>query len=546
MAQAFRSWVYKKYKGNKQALQNSWNDNNIDFSSIKIPTRTEEEKTDLFCFRDPSLCRKVIDYYIFRAELIASIVIYFCKIAKENDDNQSIVGVSFSYIGDEFSGAFFADEGFTSYKRGAVQNWSHHAFSKILDSSYVDFNYGFLLDFNRQPGGDAQPYSVLETIKMHGKLFITQDDTRTSLSTVTNLGKSETIKESIEIIKRNYCHDLLRGFVTMWGNQGSDTWWPVHNDVEWYMHPDILNTLREIRQISTKAFKTDRTYTGEVAVIIDEDGACYESIDINLRFPLFYLQKVYELGRIGAPYSTYIINDLAHSKMPKYKFYIFFNAFQLSKEEREIIKTKIQRNGNVILWVYAPGLIDDNHISVKNMEDITGIQLAKDDDQWGLNITITDYEHPITLDLPNYMRFGTDLQIGPIIYSNDKDAKELGKLIYHKGMSKTGFCIKKFSEWSSIFIGAPVIPAIILRNIARYAGVHVYSDSLDVLYANNSFLMIHSNYFPGKRNILLKRKTDIYDIFEKRIVAKNVKSFTDNLPPCTTKLYYIGNERIDF
>jgi len=113
-------------------------------------------------------------------------------------------------------------------------------------------------------------------------------------------------------------------------------------------------------------------------------------------------------------------------------------------------------------------------------------------------------------------------------------------LIYNQGRCKPGFCLKGFEDWTSIFIGAPVIPAQVLRNIARFARVHIYSDALDVLYANERFLAIHSKR-AGAREISLPRRADVYDVFGKREVARGVRRFVDFIPAYTTVLYYTGD-----
>jgi hypothetical protein len=259
-----------------------------------------------------------------------------------------------------------------------------------------------------------------------------------------------------------------------------------------------------------------------------------------------YLQKQYELGSVRSPYGFYLLDDLGHPDMPDYALYIFLNAFHLSQQEREMIERKVKRDGTVVVWVYAAGLIGEGGISGEYMEELTGIRCGVYVDQWVLNVTVTDYEHPLTVDLPVPMRFGTDYQIGPIVYADDVGVRVLGNLVYSRGMARPGFCVKEFEEWTSIFIAAPVIPAVLLRNIARYAGVHLYSDSLDVVYANNSFVAVHTNHKSGRRVIGLRKKADVYEVFEGREVAKNAMSFVEELPARTTKLYYIGDEEFQY
>lgn len=545
MLEAFSIWVRKKYQDNINLLRKNWNDKEVDFLTISIPTLEEDKYTDLFTFRDPNLSKKIIDYYHFRADLVAEDINFLCKAVRNSDPEKSIIGVAYGYVSDEFPGALFADEGFSDYERAIIQNWSHQSVSKILESRFVDYLRGFYPDYNRQAGEDAAPFSPIESFKLHDKLYINQDDTRTFLSINQKLGKSEDLKESINVIKRHFCDTLIRGSGNIWGNQGPGSWWPA-NDIEWYNHPELLKVIDSIWNISNQSLNVDRSFRGGIAIIVDEDSTCYQGISANLNHALFHYQKQLELGRIGTPYSIYLLNDLNNPNMPDYKFYIFINTFQLSEEEREIINRKVKKNNNIVIWVYAPGLLDESKISNVNMKNITGINLKTDKDNWGLRVTITNFEHPITGNLQSNTRFGTDYKIGPIIYSNDPEAITLGRLVYSRGMAKPGFTIKEFENWTSIFIGAPIIPATVLRNIAKYAGVHIYNDSLDVLYANNSFLCIHSNHKSGIRKIVLpKRANNIFDCFDKKIIAKHVNSFTLNLPKCTTKLFYIGEKNLN-
>ena len=229
--------------------------------------------------------------------------------------------------------------------------------------------------------------------------------------------------------------------------------------------------------------------------------------------------------------------------MKDYKLYIFLNTFYLSKDEREVINDRVKRNGNTILWIYASGFIDEYGASVENVSDLTGINMGVDMDKWGLNVAITNFDHPITSSLPTETWFGTDYHIGPIFYVDDPEAVTLGKLVYNQGRFKPGFAVKEFEDWTSIWVGAPVVPAKILRNISRYAGVHLYSESGDILSANKNFISlttIRSEY----KSFKLPRKTSVYDVFNNRVVCENVTEFTDYVPANTTKLYFLGNPQL--
>jgi hypothetical protein len=259
-------------------------------------------------------------------------------------------------------------------------------------------------------------------------------------------------------------------------------------------------------------------------------------------YPLTTKQKTYEFVRIGAPYHTYLLDDILYSpNIPEYKLYIFLNAYNLDVRRRDILKERVCNNGKLVLWVYAAGISDGNKLSAKNMSDIIGLNMMIDDEQWGLNVTVTNYDHPFTHDLETNLTFGTDNLVGPVVFCKDNEATTLGKLYYSNGRSEPGFCVRAFPNFTSVWIGAPMIPAKLIRNIARYAGVHIFNEQSDVLYANRDFVAIHTNR-SGKRHITLPLISDVIDVFEKRVVAKMARSFVDYVPANKTKLYYYGKE----
>ena len=89
--------------------------------------------------------------------------------------------------------------------------------------------------------------------------------------------------------------------------------------------------------------------------------------------------------------------------------------------------------------------------------------------------------------------------------------------------------------WTSIYSSAPILPAALLRNIARAAGCHIYSDGGDVVYANREFLGVYSPA-GGSRTIHLPERSDVTDLLTDKILRKTCAEFPVELPPNTTLL----------
>jgi hypothetical protein len=89
--------------------------------------------------------------------------------------------------------------------------------------------------------------------------------------------------------------------------------------------------------------------------------------------------------------------------------------------------------------------------------------------------------------------------------------------------------------WTSIYSSAPILPAALLRNIARAAGCNIYSDGGDVVYANREFLGVYSPA-GGGRKIHLPERSDVTDLLTDKTLAKNASDFSVDFPSNTTLL----------
>jgi len=323
--------------------------------------------------------------------------------------------------------------------------------------------------------------SVVDSVKLHGKLWFNEDDTRTHIAgpEAGNFGRAYNIEETLALLKRNFCNVMIKEVGEWWSD----------NTGGWYNHPQIVKCIAKMRKIMKFSQKFVSPIKG-ITIILDDKSLLYQKPGDELTRPLITKQVSCEYGRIGTPYHLYLVDDLKDPSMPDYKLYIFLNTFHLSSEQRKIIKQRVQVDGKTIVWMYAPGFVNKD-LSLKNSFDLTGIKLSLENIESDLHINITNFEHPITKELSKNTRFGTDNYIGPVFYCSDPDAITLGNLTYKFTIVKPGFCIKEFKDWTSIYIAAPYVPSNVLRGIAKFSGVHIFSEGEDILYVNrDSFLYI--------------------------------------------------------
>jgi len=533
MVRRFRMWLRQRY-GSVEQLQQAWSRNDIDFDNAGIPERIERLNTDIGFFKNPVRKTQVSDYYRFIGELAADVLIDFCRTAKENSDSSIICGGGYGGIMD-INVCAYLYFGFTT--AGGIK--------KVIESPHVDFYSTPYSYYSREIGaGDCSYMCVTESWRLHNKIRLGDNDTRTVLAEPFQkvFGRPDTVKDSIEILKRDFGQHLVRA---------SGGWWQHR----WLDHPALIRTMAKLNRISDLAMQYDRSLSDGIAMIVDEESLLYQRMTNMLIFKLLYEQRMKEFGRIGVPWHLYLLDDISHEEMPEYKVYVFLNAFFMDERKRKMIKEKLCRNNNILVWMYAPGFQNEAGFSIQNMELLTGIKIEYKNIAANAEIKIVDFSHPVTEDIiPEsgdsffgvrrmFEWSGTSSHghmdhtgvVEPVFYVNDPDAKILGKII---SINRPGFVIKEMEGWTSIYSAAPMLSAKILRNICRYAGIHIYLETEDLLYANKHFVVVHTKQ-NGKKIIKLPVKADVYEIFDNRIIGKGISQFEEYLPANVTAIYFL-------
>jgi hypothetical protein len=209
--------------------------------------------------------------------------------------------------------------------------------------------------------------------------------------------------------------------------------------------------------------------------------------------------------------------------------------------------------GRTALWFYAPGYINSDHeeavVSADNMTDLTGFHFGLGRSYWAPFMHLTDFAHPITQGLSQDLFWGTTRSIAPIFHLADPEARVLGEVVYGLGRCQPGLGIKTVrpaasaEPWTSVYLATPTVPPSVLRGIARHAGVHLYSEAGDVLYATHDLLSVHT-VAGGARTFQLPRRVEVvYDLFNERLLAGDAAQFSVELAPASTALYFTGQAR---
>jgi hypothetical protein len=208
-----------------------------------------------------------------------------------------------------------------------------------------------------------------------------------------------------------------------------------------------------------------------------------------------------DLAGIGAPVRVFLLSDLLHKDFPiaDIRLAVFLNAFMLTDELRQAVKTKVQTGGRTVAWIFAPGLLDADSCtdgpctpSAPMASELVGLPLAMDVAEAPMEtkfVSQTTTSAPTIIPPLASSSYGHALgTVAPRLSCVDEDGSDeplvvLGR--YTQGhndttVSKISICYRSStstaSNYKAVFIGAPRPPLLFWRSLAKSAGVFLYTD----------------------------------------------------------------------
>lgn len=543
---AFRTWLKEKY-GTDAALRKAWNNNSVTLATASVPSIAARSETEFGSILSAGENRQAIDYELFMGEMKTDAMLYFTKIAKKATNNRLIVGTYAGYLLNVINYDMAASTSQTDFQR-------------VLESEYIDFitcpwNYS-----EREIGYSGDYMSAADSVTVHGKLYIAEDDNRNHTTKMfdapdarASVGWTRTAEQSIEQLKRNFAYALSKGCgLYLYSLAGT-----------YFTDEQLWETASAMMQEMTLSLGLEHKSVSDIAVFYDEQSPAYmpysgSDLTNELLYKGLLMAQRKELYSLGTPYDTYLLDDLEKGLVPEHKVNIMLSTTQVTESERRAISEKLQKNGNVIIWVFTSGMSDGNTTSAENLSRLTGMNMkiiegSSDERKLIGTVEVENYNNWVTAGLADVSFGAIEYRtLAPVIAVDDEDAVTLG---YHTeqngfGTGNVGFAVKEMSDengnnWTSIYSAVPCIPADILRNILKHCGCHSYDEtSSDVIYADNNYISVHS-LFGGEKTISLPGNYTVYDVFNRKIIAKNVNSFTYTSDKSETRLFRISkNDKI--
>jgi hypothetical protein len=517
--QAFANWAKQQYHGDLRLLNSTWKTNFASFDAIQLPSKEERSGADFGVFLDPQKRGAVIDLRQFFTQVISDDILNFCHIVKEETNGGAICGTYYGYVM-YIGGPYFGVHS------------GHYALGKVLSSPDIDFVMSPSRYADRGLGGGSGFMTTVDSVKLHKKLYIDQDDVRTFRATGPGgqLARLNTIKDTVSVLEREFSNTAVNGVAAQW----------YDFDNGWIMGDKrLMQLVGKTHQMETLLQHTPRETIdakNSIAVILDEKSILYTKVDSMIQDAVAS-REIDQLNRSGVAWDNYLLSDL--SKIGNYHYYLFLNCFNLTDERKQEIEN-LKKDGNVLVFIGTPGIIDQGNKSTfaqakydpAGVSQVTGFNLKQIAD--GPLMTVIQGDTPVNQNLAG-KTYGEASVFGPRFAAQDGI-----KLGHFSDSIETSLAVKKFDNWTSIYSAAPTLPAAILREIASMAKVPVINNyDGDITYVSKNLFAVHS-LTGGEREFTVgKQYQTAKELFSDRVYPVKDGQFKMDVPEAGTVLFLL-------
>lgn len=488
MQKYFRQWLTKKYKSDK-ALRIAWGKGDVTLATAAVPDLMQRRQTLQGTFRDPFKERNVIDYYEAQHDVIVDDILLFCKIIKENWARPIVTGAFYGYF-------------YAVFGREAAGG--HLQLQRLLRSPDIDYlsGPGTYYPAAVEMGDPYRSRSLINSVTMHGKLWLDEMDQQTPLLPLKDPLYKESLEKSIAQVRRNVLFTFSKG-QGLWfydfgpaGFNGGPRL-KDHGTWGWWDEPTLRGDIKNLKDVLDGQYKMPYKSSADVLLVHDTRsfyfmGSSRSHSDVTHRANNWIPVGVFKSGVV---HDAIHMDDLALVDLNQYKAIVFVNTFVMTREQRTFIKNNVAKNGRHLIWVYAPAYGDGSKLDPKFTEDITGIALTR--------LTPTE---TVSVEIDSTVAKGYTFAMNktsitnPLFVADDPGAHSYGRVA---NTSQVAFASKKLKESTSWFLTLPYDNANLWRFIFRNTGAHQYSDSAAIFYAYAGVVCIHTKQ-GGAINLALK------------------------------------------
>jgi hypothetical protein len=567
MQQAFRTSLRRKY-GADAALREAWGDSAVTLDTAAVPGdldfRKRGEKPVHF-WPEAKQVQRELDYFecqgpLFRRYYEAAIAA-FRTAAPDR-----LVGF------DAFKGNML---GWMTHPMFSGAKWREHygdqflatgttGMADLLDLSGLDI-IATPHDYRcRWAGFGYDPEGIGDSIQLHGKIMMVEEDQRSYANNERGLFGSIEPGEEEAVLYRNLAASLSKGQQT----------YPMDVCVGYFEAEPIQEILEKRAAIERQFLNLPRQDVPSMTMLVDDRAARYTDFSAEYNDLAVIRQRIGGMNHCGVPTRTFLWDDLARANFPAcHKLFLLPNCYRYGSDVLGMLKSRLFRDGNVIVFGPGSGITDGATLSPDFAAALMGMDFELYDYTYPRFVTLDNWTHPLTAGVGACESYGDTHRYGPVLVPLDRAAPactggnkfrtglaadprpfvRLGTIPLDNGKRRPGLVVKEFGkgaagngtpgprgagDYAVVFTAAVPLPAKLLRNLARFSGTHVYDDEDDVVYADSTMVAVHA-VKPGPRRIALSRRCEVHDVVSGQAVGEGLSEIVFDVTQPVTRWFGI-------
>jgi hypothetical protein len=317
----------------------------------------------------------------------------------------------------------------------------------------------------------------------------------------------DSIAGSVKILRRDLGHMFAQGNAGWFFDFGHYCP-PYEANRGWYDDKPLIDAIRPFAKLGEERVRMDLTSAAQIAAVYDPK-AFFVTEHWTAEFPYagfgitvcdhfnhwFINSQQRTFSRMAAPRDSIYKADLVPADSRRYRLFFMVNCFAMDRKEVDRIRGMMEGSGATVVWYYAPGYIAPDRFDLRQMGRLTGFRFEVISDPGPMQIRLEHAGEGGTA------VFGTRKAQKPRFAVCDDDVEILGRWVDN---DRPAFARRAEPGWTSIYVGAAPLTADLLRSIAKEAGVALWSDRPDIVYATRDAATVIATE-EGERTLIFPR-----------------------------------------
>ncbi|NIA30205.1 MAG: hypothetical protein GWP06_09870, partial [Actinobacteria bacterium] len=481
-----------------------------------VPDVEERIHTHFGLLRDPTQEQDVISFYRkFHSEIIADTILSFARITKKETTARCLCGTFYGY---QLENVWMQEGGHLSPEKilscpdidfiAAPYTYQSTNIPNLPDWQHdVQDDGGNWLGRARGVAGDGGYRVLPESLKRHGKMYFVEIDPSTFLQPDPEKIQDKQPADYEHVIaiiggegwdtpegtERILSRDL--GQMLVGGNGGwlFDFGHLLSVRKSWYDDERLVDLVKKFVGLGEKRSQLNLSSVAQIAAVYDAKSLFVtrhwkaeapfpkgmESTDFFTQW--FSDAQARSIHRIGAPVNFLYRFDLRRQDVERCKLFLMVNLFYLTEKEVDDLLALFKNSSAYVVWFYAPGFVSPDKLDSGQMERLTGFRFKVLTDPGPM---LTDAAVPNT---EIGLRFGTATPQFPRFEIID-GADEIWGTWSDRKSPAMG--ITRRNGWNSVYVGSAPLPIPLLKLLAKKAGIRLWSDETDIVYASEDMAMV--------------------------------------------------------